>query len=251
MLAIDLTGKKAFVTGGSRGIGKSICLTLAQAGADVAFTYLSNENAAKSVEKQIQEMGRKAIAYQADAADYSRMKEVLNDIEKQFSVLDIIVNNAGGSPRIDFHDLTPEQLDDSLKRNLYGPFYSIMAGIDLMEKAGGGSIINIGSSAMYSGFGGGPHYSAAKSGLMGLTRYLAVDLGPKQIRANTLAVSLIKTELLENSQKEVLDEKIKTVPLGRLGLPEDVAYMTAFLASDMGSYISGEMILMDGARTYA
>lgn len=252
MLSIDLTGKKAFVTGGSRGIGREICKTLASCGADVAFTYLSRKESADETVNIIKETGRQGYGYKCDVANYDEMKEVLNDIKEKFGKLDIIVNNAGGSKVLGINELTPEYLDTVIKSNLYGSFYSIMAGgLELLEKAGGGSIINIGSSAMYSGMGGGAQYSASKSGLMGLTRYMAVEYGPKNIRCNTLAVSLIKTELLNKFDDEMLKKKIATVPIGRLGEPEDVACMTAFLASNMGSYISGEIILMDGARTYA
>jgi len=252
MLKIDLTGKKAFVTGGSRGVGKAICIALADCGADIAFTYLSRDEAAKEVVSEIKKMGREAYCYKCDVGNYDNMKEVLNDIEDKFAKLDIIVNNAGGSKVFEIDELTPEYLDTVIKSNLYGSFYSIMAGgLDLLKKAGGGSIINIGSSAMYSGMGGGAQYSASKAGLMGLTRYMAVQYGPEKIRCNTLAISLIKTEMLNKFDDEMLKKKIATVPVGRLGEPEDVAYMTAFLASDMGSYVSGEMILMDGARTYA
>lgn len=252
MLKIDLTGKKAFLTGGSRGVGRAICLALAECGADIAFTYLSRDEAANGVVKEIEALGREAYCYKCDVGNFDQMKETLNDIKEKFGKLDIIVNNAGGSKVVEIDELTPEYLDTVLKSNLYGSFYSIMAGgLDLLKEAGGGSIINIGSSAMYSGMGGGPQYSASKAGLLGLTRYMAVQYGPENIRCNTLAISLIKTELLNKFDDEMLKKKIATVPVGRLGKPEDVAYMTAFLSSEMASYISGEVILMDGARTYA
>ncbi len=252
MLQIDLTGKKAFVTGGSRGVGKAICLAFADCGAEVAFTYLSREEAAKEVVKEIEGKGREAYCYQCDVGNFEQMKKTLNDVSQKFGKLDIIVNNAGGSKVVEVDELTPDYLDTVLKSNLYGSFYSIMAGgLELMRNASGGSIINIGSSAMYSGMGGGPQYSASKAGLMGLTRYMAVQYGCENIRCNTLAISLIKTEMLNKFDEEMTKKKIATVPVGRLGEPEDVAYMAAFLASDMGTYISGEVILMDGARTYA
>lgn len=252
MLQIDLTGKKAFITGGSRGVGKAICLTLADCGADVAFTYLSRDEAAMEVVREIENMGRKALCYKCDVGNFEQMKEVLSRVKNKFSKLDIIINNAGGSKVFEIDELTPEYLDSVLKSNLYGSFYSIMAGgLDLLREAGGGSIINIGSSAMYSGMGGGPQYSSAKAGLMGLTRYMAVQYGSENIRCNTLAISLIKTEQLNKFDEKMTKKKIATVPVGRLGTPEDVAYMAAFLSSDMATYVSGEIILMDGARTYA
>ena len=252
MLTIDLTGKKAFVTGGSRGIGRAICLTVAQCGADVAFTYHSREDKAVEVVEEMKKEGVNALSYRCDVGNFEQMKETLDDVKKNFEKLDIIVNNAGGSKVFEMDNLTPEYLDYVLKTNLYGSFYSIMAGgLDMMRKAGGGSIINIGSSAMYSGFGGGPQYSSAKSGLMGLTRYMAVQYGPENIRCNTLAISLIATEQLVKFDEETKKKKILGVPVRRLGTPQDVANMAAFMASDLASYISGEIILMDGARTYA
>lgn len=252
MLTIDLTGKKAFVTGGSRGIGREICITFAKCGADVAFTYYSRDDAAEEVVKEIEKQGVKGLKYRCDVGNYDQMKETLDDVTEKFEKLDIIVNNAGGSKVFEIDELSPEYLDFVLKTNLYGSFYSIMAGgLELLRKAGGGSIINIGSSAMYSGFGGGPQYSAAKSGLLGLTRYMAVQYGPENIRCNTLAISLIATEQLIKFDEETKKKKILGVPVRRLGTPTDVANMAAFMASDLATYISGEVILMDGARTYA
>lgn len=252
MISIDLRGKKAFVTGGSRGIGRAICLAFADCGADVAFTYHSREDAAAEVKKEIEEKGVTALCYKCDVGNYEQMKETLSDVKEHFEKLDIIVNNAGGSKVFEIDELTPEYLDYVLKTNLYGSFYSIMAGgLEMLRAAGGGSIINIGSSAMYSGFGGGPQYSSAKSGLLGLTRYMAVQYGPENIRCNTLAISLIATEQLVKFDEETKKKKILGVPVRRLGTPEDVANMAAFMASDLASYISGEVILMDGARTYA
>mgnify|MGYP003283514740 FL=1 len=120
MLQIDLTGKKAFITGGSRGVGKAICLTLADCGADVAFTYLSRDEAAMEVAREIEDMGRKALCYKCDVGNFEQMKEVLSDVKNKFSKLDIIINNAGGSKVFEIDELTPEYLDSVLKSNLYG-----------------------------------------------------------------------------------------------------------------------------------
>lgn len=253
MLNIDLTGKKAFVTGGSRGVGRSICEVLADCGADVAFTYRSRDAQAREVVDAIcEKTGKKAFSYKCDVGNFEAMKQVMSDVKNAFGTLDIIVNNAGKGEVCPMDELTPEKLESMLQTNVCGPFYSLMAGgLDMMLAAGGGSIINIGSQAMHSGMGGGPHYSSSKSALQGLTRYMAITYGPQKIRCNTLAISLVQTEMLQKYDEAVKQEKIATVPIRRLSEPEDAAYMTAFLCSDLGSYVTGEMITIDGGRTFA
>ncbi len=247
MLAIDLRGKIAFVTGSSRGIGKSCAKTLAQAGAKVIINYNTNIKAAQEVAKEI---GGDTAVVQGDVTDPQKVEDMLKLIKEKYGKLDILVNNAGTTTEYNLEELPIEDIQKVFEVNLFGTFYCTKFALPLM-KENGGTIINISSTSMYTGAGGGAHYAASKSALLGFTRNLAKDYGQYNIRTNSIAVTMVNTELLINRKTGDLKSKIENVPVKRLCEPEEVGYLTAFLASDMAGYINGEVITMDGGRTYA
>lgn len=245
MINIDLRGKVAVVTGGAKGIGSACGKILAQAGAKVVINYNSSSIAADELAHDI---GDNAVTYKGNVANPVDMEDMIKYTVDKFSQIDILVNNAGTTSENILEDLTIEEIDRIFKTNIYGSFYTSKYALPYM-KSKGGSIINISSTSMYSGAGGGAHYAASKSALLGLTRNIARDYGKYNIRSNSLAVTLVKTDLLMGRSHD-LDSKISKVPLARLCEPEEIAYMVAFLSSDMGSYITGEVITIDGGRTY-
>lgn len=247
MLAIDLKDKIALVTGASRGIGKSCAITLAQAGAKVIINYNQNKEAA---EKTARSIGDNADIIQGDITNPAKVEEMMDIIKKKYGRLDILINNAGTTTEYKLEDLPIEDIHKVFEVNMFGTFYCTKFALPIMKEKGG-SIINISSTSMYTGAGGGAHYAASKSALLGFTRNLAKDYGQYNIRSNALAVTLVNTELLINRKTGDLKSKIENVPVKRLCEPEEVGYLAAFLASDMAGYINGEVITMDGGRTYA
>lgn len=247
MLNIDLNGKIALITGASRGIGKSCAQVLSQAGAKVIINYNKNHEAALDVAKSI---GENVDIIQADITDSKNVKKMMKSIEIKYSRLDILINNAGTTTEYKLEDLPIEDIQTVFNVNTFGAFYCAKYALPLMKDQGG-SIINISSTSMFTGAGGGAHYASSKSAMLGLTRNLAKDYGKYNIRTNALAITLVDTELLRNRKTGDLEKKIMSVPLKRLCQPEEIGYMTAFLASDLASYINGEVITIDGGRTYA
>lgn len=252
MLAIDLTGKVALITGASRGIGRSIALTYARCGARVAVNYASSEEAALELVKGIQAGGGEALAVQGNVGEAEEVKKVCAQVAQHYGKIDILVNNAGVTSRKNIEELSLAEIENTLKVNIFGPFYCVKEVLPYMLPAESGSIINIASTGAYTGGGGGPHYAASKAAMVGFARNLARYLGPKGIRTNVLAPTLIITDFLKKlyPTPDAQEKLIQQVPLKRLGLPEDVAYMAAFLASDLGSFINGQVIILDGGRTY-
>ncbi len=255
MLSIDLKGKNALVTGGSRGVGASICKTLAKAGANVIINYASSEDRALEVLKEVEGYGVKGYIFKCDMSNPLEVEKMMEFAKEKFSSLEILVNNAGTTFMKKIEEITLEDWDKIHNLNLNGVFYSCKYALPLLKARSeemGSSIINIGSTSMYTGAGGGGHYASTKAALLGYTRALAKELGPHKITANLLAISLIQTDMMDiTTPDDVKEEKRRGVPVGRLGRVEDVAYLSAFLGSDMGSYISGEVISVDGARTFA
>ncbi|MFZ7121919.1 MAG: SDR family NAD(P)-dependent oxidoreductase [Eubacteriaceae bacterium] len=247
MLNIDLNGKIALITGASRGIGKSCAHILSEAGAKVIINYNKNHEAALDVAKSI---GENVDTIQADITDYKNVKKMMKSIEIKYGRLDILINNAGTTSEYKLEDLPIEDIQTIFNINTFGAFYCAKYALPLMKDQGG-SIINISSTSMFTGAGGGAHYASSKSAMLGLTRNLAKDYGKYNIRTNALAITLVDTELLRNRKTGDLDKKITSVPLKRLCQPEEIGYMSAFLASNMASYINGEVITIDGGRTYA
>ena len=243
-----LDGKVALITGASRGIGKTIALKFAAEGADIAFTYYSSsESVVAELTIEIEALGVKVRAYQADASDYNRAQTLLGEIQQEFGHIDILVNNAGITRDGLMMRMTEEQWDDVLNTNLKSAFNYTRACTPIMAKQRSGSLIYISSIVGVAGNAGQCNYSASKAGLIGLTKSIAKEMGPRGIRANCIAPGFIVTDMTAALGESVQEELIKTIPLRRSGTPEDVANVALFLASDLSSYVSGQVINCCGA----
>jgi 3-oxoacyl-[acyl-carrier protein] reductase len=243
---IDLSGKSALVTGGSRGIGKAIGLRLATQGADVAFSYKGNEVAARETAREIQAMGRRAIAIQGDVAQVESADAVVKTALDAFGKLDILVNNAGITRDDLIMRMSPEAWREVLETNLFGAFWMTKAVTRPMLKARGGRIINITSVSGQAGQTGQANYSAAKAGLIGLTKATARELASRGITVNAVAPGFVLTELTQDLPDELKQEITSRTPLGRFGTTEEIANAVAFLASDEAGYITGQVLAVDG-----
>ncbi len=243
---INLEGKNCLVTGGSRGIGKSIAITLAKAGANVAITYASSADAAAEVVNEIENEGVKGTSYQADAVKLDRAEEVISDIVENWGSLNVVVNNAGITKDNLILRMDEQAWDDVITTNLKSVFNYSKAAAKPMMRARGGSIINISSVVGLSGNAGQSNYAASKAGIVGFTKSYAKELASRNIRANVVAPGYILTEMTENLSEKVLEAIKEETPLGRAGDPEEVSNVVAFLASDISSYITGEVIRVDG-----
>jgi 3-oxoacyl-[acyl-carrier protein] reductase len=243
---IDLTGKSALVTGGSRGIGKAIGLRLATQGADVAFSYKGNEVAARETAREIQAMGRRAIAIQGDVAQVESADAVVKAALDAFGKLDILVNNAGITRDDLIMRMSPEAWREVLETNLFGAFWMTKAVTRPMLKARGGRIINISSVSGQAGQTGQANYSAAKAGLIGLTKATARELASRGITVNAVAPGFVLTELTRDLPDALKDEITARTPLGRFGTTDEIANAVAFLASDEAGYITGQVLAVDG-----
>ncbi len=244
-----LTGKKALVTGGSRGIGQGIVLALAKQGADVAVNFHSKAPEAEAVAASVKALGRDSFAVQADVSSSTEVAKMFAEIKDKWGKLDILVNNAGVFMVADFASITEEQWDKTLDINLKGQFLCAKEAVKLM--APGSRIINIASIASGGvgvGFSHTAHYTASKGGVVALTENMALDLATRGINVNAVAPGIIETDMT----KEMLsDEKGKMnllarIPKGRVGKPEDIGAAAAFLASDEADYITGTVIYVDG-----
>jgi len=243
---IDLSGKSALVTGGSRGIGKAIGLRLATQGADVAFSYKGNEVAARETAREIQAMGRRAIAIQGDVSQVESADAVVKTALDAFGKLDILVNNAGITRDDLIMRMSPEAWREVLETNLFGAFWMTKAVTRPMLKARGGRIINITSVSGQAGQTGQANYSAAKAGLIGLTKATARELASRGITVNAVAPGFVLTELTQDLPDELKQEITSRTPLGRFGTTEEIANAVAFLASDEAGYITGQVLAVDG-----
>lgn len=245
-MSLSLEGKTTLVTGGSRGIGRSIALRLAELGADVAITYARSADAANEVVSEIEKMGRKAKAFQADAVDFIQAEEVISSILEDWGKLDVLVNNAGITKDNLILRMSEEQWDDVITTNLKSIFNYSKAAAKPMMKNRGGSIINISSVVGISGNAGQSNYSASKAGIIGFTKSYAKELASRNIRANVIAPGYILTDMTDQLGEKVLEGIKAETPLSRAGEAHEVADAVAFLASDMSSYITGETIRVDG-----
>lgn len=241
-----LENKKALVTGASRGIGKAIAIAFAKHGADVAFSDLKVDEEAEMTIKEIESYGVKAKAYASDASSYEAGEVLVNEVLKDFGQIDILVNNAGITRDNLLLRMTEQDWDLVIKVNLKSIFNITKAIQRVMLKQRSGSIINMSSVVGLSGNAGQSNYSASKAGLIGFTKSIAQELGSRGIRCNAIAPGFIETAMTEKLQEDVRDNWIKTIPLRRSGKPEDVADIALFLASDLSSYVTGQVISVDG-----
>ena len=244
-----LDGKVALITGAARGIGKAIALKYASEGADIAFTYLESEEQALATAAEIETTGVKVRAYKSDASDFNAAQALIGEIQKEFGRIDILVNNAGKTKDGLMMRMSEEQWDEVLDTNLKSAFNYIRACTPLMARQRSGSIINISSVVGVAGNAGQCNYSASKAGLIGLAKSIAKEMGPRGIRANCIAPGFISTDMTAALGESVQEELLKTIPLRRGGTPEDVAGVALFLASDLSSYVSGQVINCCGAMS--
>jgi 3-oxoacyl-[acyl-carrier protein] reductase len=235
--------KVAIVTGASRGIGEAIALKLAENGANIAFTYLSSEEKAKALEEKLKAFGVKAKAYKSNAGVFEECESFVNDVMKEFGSIDICVNNAGISKDNLLLRMTPEQWDEVMQINLKSVFNMTKQVIRPMMKARSGSIINMSSIIGIRGNAGQSSYAASKAGIIGFTKSVAHELGSRNIRCNAIAPGFIETDMTHYLKEgEAAKAFMEKIPLGRFGTSEEVANTTLFLASDLSSYITGQVI---------
>lgn len=240
-----LDGKTAIVTGAARGIGEGIALKFAAQGCNIAFTYVSDGSAEKAaaLEKKLLDMGVKAKAWKSNAGDYAACESFVNDVLKEFGAVDLCVNNAGISKDNLLLRMTPEQWDEVMQINLKSVFNMTKQVIRPMMKARSGSIINMSSIIGEMGNAGQSSYAASKAGIIGFTKSVAKELGSRNIRCNAVAPGFVETDMTHYLKEGEGADKYKAdIPLGRFASTEDIANVCLFLACDMGSYITGQVI---------
>ncbi|HEU0110722.1 MAG TPA: 3-oxoacyl-[acyl-carrier-protein] reductase [Flavisolibacter sp.] len=244
-----LENKVAIVTGAARGIGEGVALKLAEQGAHIALTYVSESSAekAKTLEEKLAGMGVKAKAYRSNAGDFAQCEALVNDVVKEFGSVDICVNNAGISKDNLLLRMTPDQWDDVMNINLKSVFNMTKQVIRPMMKAKSGSIINMSSVIGLMGNAGQSSYAASKAGIIGFTKSVAKELGSRNIRCNAIAPGFVETDMTGYLKEGEQADKYKAgIPLGRFGTTEDIANVTLFLASELGAYVTGQVISVDG-----
>ena len=241
-----LTGKTALVTGAARGIGKAIALKFAAEGANVAFTDLVIDENGKQTEEELLALGVKAKGYASNAADFEQSAQVVNQVKEEFGSIDILVNNAGITKDGLMLRMTEAQWDAVIGVNLKSAFNFIHACTPIMMRQRGGSIINMASVVGVHGNAGQANYAASKAAMIALAKSVAQEMGPKGVRANAIAPGFIDTVMTQALSDEVRKEWTSKIPLRRGGTVEDIASCALFLASDMSSYISGQVIQVDG-----
>ena len=238
-----LQGKTALITGAARGIGKGIALKFAAEGANIAFTDLE-EN--KETEMEIAALGVKVKSYASNAADYAQTEEVVNKVHEEFGSIDILVNNAGITKDGLMMRMTEQQWDAVLAVNLKSAFNFIHAVTPIMMRQKSGSIINMASVVGVHGNAGQSNYAASKAGLIALAKSIGQELGSRGVRANAIAPGFIETAMTAQLSEEIREEWKKKIPLRRGGTVEDIANVATFLASDLSSYVTGQVIQVDG-----
>ncbi|MFT4778724.1 MAG: 3-oxoacyl-[acyl-carrier protein] reductase [Flavobacteriales bacterium] len=241
-----LEGKVAIITGASRGIGKGIAEVFAAQGATVAFTYLSSDEKARALEAELSEKGGKAKGFKSDASKFDDAQKLVNDVVAEFGTVDILINNAGITRDNLLMRMSEEQWDEIMDINLKSAFNLTKGVLRTMLKARSGSIVNMSSVVGVKGNAGQANYAASKAGLIGFTKSVAAELGSRNIRCNAIAPGFIETEMTGALDEKVVQSWRDAIPLKRGGSTEDVANLALFLSSDMSTYITGQVINVDG-----
>lgn len=244
---IDFKGKVALVTGGSRGIGRSCALALARHGCDVAINYHRNGSAAEETVGKARDTGVTAHAFQADISRQDEIRTLIESVIEKFGHIDILINSAGISQVVKIADITKEDWDAVMDPNLWGLFSCSQLVLEHMKERQSGKIVNIASTAgQVGGFFIGANYSASKAGVICLTKTFAKDAAPHGILVNCVAPGLIDTDMVDGFPQELVDTAIPSIPLGRMGSPDEVANAAVFLASDAASYMTGTTVYVNG-----
>ena len=241
-----LENKTVLITGASRGIGKGIATVFAQHGANVVFTYSSSVDAANALETELQALGVQAKGYQSNAADFEQAQELIENVLDDFSTIDVLINNAGITKDNLLMRISEEDFDKVIEVNLKSVFNLTKAVQRTMLKQRHGSIINMSSVVGVKGNAGQSNYAASKAGIIGFSKSIALELGSRNIRCNVIAPGFIETEMTAKLSEEVVAGWRAGIPLKRGGTPNDVANACVFLASDLSSYITGQVINVDG-----
>jgi len=241
-----LEGKTALITGASKGIGRAIALTYAEQGANVAFTYLSSIEKGEALTAELKAKGVKAKGYKSDASDFAAAEQLIADVVAEFGALDILINNAGITQDNLLMRMSEEMWDRVININLKSVFNTVKAANRTMMKQRSGSIINLTSVVGIKGNAGQANYAASKAGIIGFTKSIALELGSRGIRSNAIAPGFIETEMTDKLDEKMVQTWRDAIPLKRGGTPEDVANLAVFLGSDMSSYISGQVLQVDG-----
>jgi len=243
---MQLKGKTAVVTGGSRGIGRAIALLLAEKGANVVVNYTSNSEAALEVVKKIEGMGAAAMAVKADVSKSEQVENLVNEVLNTFGSIDILINNAGITRDNLIIRMSEQEFDEVLTTNLKGAFICTKAVSKVMIKQKSGKIINVSSVVGIIGNAGQSNYAAAKAGLIGFTKSMAKELAKRGINVNAVAPGFIETDMTSKLSDKVKEEFANNIPLARIGKPEDIAKAVLFLSSEYSDYITGQVINIDG-----
>lgn len=241
-----LQGKNALITGASKGIGRAIALKFAEHGANVAFTYLSSVEQGKALEAELHAKGVKAVGFRSDASNYAAAEQLIKEYSEQFPTLDILVNNAGITKDGLLLRMSEEQFDTVINVNLKSVFNLTKAAAKLFMKQRSGSMINMSSVVGVRGNAGQANYAASKAGIIGFTKSVALELGSRNVRANVIAPGFIETEMTGKLDPKVVEEWNKSIPMQRPGKADEVADLCVFLGSDMSSYITGQVIEING-----
>lgn len=244
-----LEGKTALITGAARGIGKAIAVKFANEGANVAFTDLNYDEYMEATEKELNSLGIKAKGYASNAASFDDSEKLINDVVADFERIDILINNAGITRDNLLMRMQEKDWDMVLTVNLKSAFNLTKAVQKVMMKQRVGSIVNMSSVVGVNGNAGQSNYSASKAGMIGFTKSIAQELGSRNIRCNAIAPGFIETEMTHKLKDDVREAWVKTIPLRRSGKPEDVADVATFLASDLSSYVTGQVISVCGGMS--
>ena len=241
-----LENKVALITGGGRGIGRSICESFAENGCNVAFTYNSSKEAAENLVEELKKYDVKVKSYKSDASDHDKSVELIDNVISDFERIDVLVNNAGITKDNLLMRMSPSDFKDVVNVNLGSVFNLTKSSIRIFLKQKEGSIINISSIVGVKGNAGQSNYAASKAGIIGFSKSIALELGSRNIRCNVVAPGFIETDMTDSLSDDVLEKWKESIPLKRSGKPNDVGNACVFLASDLSSYITGQVLQVDG-----